>query len=112
MLAIISKSGGAAGVGIFVTKYARNSKNGQQAAWFTGLSLFFDDYANILVNGNAFRPIADKLRISRAKLAFVVDCSAAAFASIMPVSTWVSFEVGLIQEEMKLIQQRETQIGG
>jgi len=101
MLAIISKSGGAAGVAVFVTKYARNSKNGQQAAWFTGLALFFDDYANILVNGNAFRPIVDELRISRAKLAFICDCSAAAFASIAPFSTWITFEVGLIEDEIQ-----------
>merc|ERR1719491_562578 len=105
MVAVISKSGGAQGIANFVIEYAGDSKKGQIAAWCTGCFLFFDDYANILVNGNAFRPIADKLRISRAKLAFIIDCSAAAFASIAPFSTWISFEIGLIQDELANIQR-------
>ena len=105
MVAVIAKSGGAQGVAKWFIEFAGDSKKGQIAAWCTGCFLFFDDYANILVNGNAFSPIADELRITRAKLAFIIDCSAAAFASIAPFSTWISYEIGLIQDELSTIKR-------
>jgi Na+/H+ antiporter NhaC len=61
-----------------------------------GVLIFFDDYANTLIVGSTMRPITDKLRISREKLAYIVDSTAAPVVSILPISTWVGFEVGLI----------------
>jgi hypothetical protein len=68
------------------------------------LSLFLscssDDYANCLIAGETMRPLTDLLYVSREKLAFIVDATAAPIASIVPVSSWVGFEVGLIQAEI------------
>jgi len=63
-----------------------------------GVLIFFDDYANTLIVGNTMRPITDKMRISREKLAFIVDLTAAAGSSIVPISTWIAFEVGVIRD--------------
>jgi Na+/H+ antiporter NhaC len=61
-----------------------------------GILVFFDDYANSLIVGSTMQPITDRLKISREKLAYIVDSTAAPIASIMPISTWVGFEVGLL----------------
>jgi Na+/H+ antiporter NhaC len=61
-----------------------------------GLLVFFDDYANTLIVGNTMRPITDRLRISREKLAYIVDSTAAPVSSVFPITTWIGFEVGLI----------------
>jgi len=60
--------------------------------------IFFDDYANTLLVGGAMRPVTDRLRISREKLAFLIDSTAAPVAGLALVSTWVGVEVGYIQK--------------
>jgi Na+/H+ antiporter NhaC len=96
MVGIIGASGGAAGIVMHVSRWAKNARSGQIATWAMGLFIFFDDYANTLIVGNTFRPLSDKLRISREKLSFIVDATAAPIASIALISTWIGFEVGLI----------------
>ena len=66
------------------------------ASWLAGLVVFFDDYANCLVVGKSFAPIFDRCRISREKLAYIVDSTAAPIASIAVISTWIGFELDLI----------------
>ncbi len=61
-----------------------------------GMVIFFDDYANTLVVGNTMRPVTDRLRISREKLAYLVDSTAAPIACLAFVTTWIGYEVGLI----------------
>ena len=63
-----------------------------------GLLIFFDDYANTLVVGNTMRPVTDRLRISREKLAYIVDSTAAPVASLFLVSTWIGYQVSMIGE--------------
>jgi Na+/H+ antiporter NhaC len=65
-----------------------------------GTAIFFDDYANALLVGATMRPLTDRLRVSREKLAWLVDSTAAPVATVAVISTWVGFEVGLIQEAM------------
>ena len=65
-----------------------------------GTIIFFDDYANTLLVGSTMRPWTDRLKISREKLAYLVDSTAAPVATVAVISTWVGFEVGLIQEAM------------
>src|SRR5690606_29113979 len=60
-----------------------------------GLVVFFDDYANTLVVGTSARPLADRMKVSREKLAYIVDSTAAPVAGLALVSTWVGYEVGL-----------------
>jgi Na+/H+ antiporter NhaC len=65
-----------------------------------GLAVFFDDYANTLVVGNTMRPVTDAMHVSRAKLAYIVDSTAAPVATIAVVTTWIGYEVGLIGESI------------
>jgi len=96
MVGLITKSGGTRGIVDRLTPYATTSRRGQLATWALGVAIFFDDYANTLIVGSTMRPITDRLRVSREKLAYIVDSTAAPVASLMPISTWIGFEVGLI----------------
>ncbi len=98
MVGIIAKSGGLHAIASGMARWASTARNGQIATWLMGLAIFFDDYANTLLVGNTMRPFTDRLRISREKLAFVVDATAAPVASMAAVSTWVGYEIGLIQD--------------
>jgi Na+/H+ antiporter NhaC len=66
------------------------------ATFIMGLLIFFDDYASALIVGNSMRPITDRQKVSREKLAFIVDATAAPVAATVPFSTWVAMELGLI----------------
>ncbi|MEN8192513.1 MAG: Na+/H+ antiporter NhaC family protein [Bacteroidota bacterium] len=103
VVGIISKNGGTAGLAKEITKLANNARNGMIASWLMGVVIFFDDYANSLIIGNMMRPITDRLKISREKLAYIVDSTAAPVASIFIISTWIGYEVGLIDEGLKII---------
>ncbi|MBN1352800.1 Na+/H+ antiporter NhaC family protein [candidate division KSB1 bacterium] len=103
MVGIMSKSGGTAGIIEKVTQYADHPRGGQLASWFLGVLIFFDDYANTLIVGNTMRPFTDRLKISREKLSFIVDSTAAPVASLFPISTWVGFQIGLIGEAFQKI---------
>ncbi|MDX1503446.1 MAG: Na+/H+ antiporter NhaC family protein [Thermoanaerobaculia bacterium] len=96
MVGVIGASGGTRGIVERLTKLATNARRGQLATWALGVAIFFDDYANTLIVGNTMRPITDRLRISREKLAYIVDSTAAPVASVVPISTWIGFEIGLI----------------
>ncbi len=103
IVAIISKNGGMKGVVNSISKYANTPRNGQLATWFLGIAIFFDDYANTLVVGNTMRPVTDSLKISREKLAYIVDSTAAPIAAIAFVTTWIGAELGYIADGVKSI---------
>jgi Na+/H+ antiporter NhaC len=98
MVGIISRNGGMKGIVNKVIGFASTPNRGQVATGALGLAIFFDDYANTLVVGNTMRAITDRLKISREKLAYIVDSTAAPVATIALVSTWIGFQVGLIGE--------------
>lgn len=97
MVGIITRSGATNSVAAFITKRALNAKKAQYAAFWMGLLIFFDDYANSLIVGTTMRSITDRLRISREKLSYIVDATAAPVASMAVISTWIGYEMGLIQ---------------
>ncbi len=103
VVGIISKGGGTRGIANSLSKFAKSRRSGMISTWISGLIIFFDDYANTLVVGNLMRPITDKLKISREKLSFIVDATAAPVASIFIVSSWIGYEVGLIQDGLNMI---------
>lgn len=107
VIGLISKSGGTRGIANVVTKFARTRRSGLISSWFSGIIIFFDDYANTLVVGNLMRPVTDKLKISREKLSFIVDSTAAPVASIFIVSSWIGYELGLIQDGLTSIGSTE-----
>jgi len=96
MVGIISRSGGMLGVVDHVVRFATNHRRAQLGTAGLGLGIFFDDYANTLVVGNTMRPVIDRLKVSREKLAYIVDSTAAPVACIAFVTTWIGYEVGLI----------------
>jgi len=97
IVALISKNGGMKAVVKIISKRANTPRSGQMATWSLGLAIFFDDYANTLVVGNTMRPVTDKLRISREKLSYIVDSTAAPVAAIAFITTWIGAELGYIQ---------------
>jgi len=96
MVGIISKNGGTLGIVERLTGWASDSKRGQMVTGALGISIFFDDYANTLIVGNTMRPVTDRLRISREKLAYLVDSTAAPISTLAFVTTWIGYQVGLL----------------
>jgi len=99
MLGLMTQSGGAKGLASWVGTDATSRRRGQLTTWFLGLLVFFDDYANSLLVGSSMRPVTDRLRISREKLAFLVDATAAPVASLALISSWIGVEVGYIADQ-------------
>jgi len=97
-IGILSKNGGSKGIADLVVRKATNSKSTLFTTWLMGMLIFFDDYANSLIVGNTMRNITDKMKISREKLSYIVDSTAAPVSSIAIISTWVGFETGLIKD--------------
>lgn len=96
MVGIVSRNGGMQGVVNIIIRWARTARKGQVATGVLGCVIFFDDYANTLIVGNTMRQVTDRLRVSREKLAYVVDSTAAPVACLALVTTWIGYEVGLI----------------
>lgn len=97
MVNLITQNGGMQGVVNKLSRFANSSRSGQLVTWLLGVLIFFDDYANTLVVGNTMRPVTDKLKVSREKLAYIVDSTAAPVASIAMITTWIGIELSYIQ---------------
>jgi Na+/H+ antiporter NhaC len=107
MVAVISRNGGMAGVVNLLSRYARSARSSQLVTWALGVGIFFDDYANTLIVGNTMRPVTDRYRISREKLAYLVDSTAAPVAAIAFVTTWIGAELGYIKDAAATIGLEE-----
>ena len=103
MIGVLAKNGGMQGIVDKISNYASSNRSGQISTIFMGMLIFFDDYANTLLVGNTMRALTDKLRISREKLSYLVDSTAAPVTSIAIISTWVGFEIGLMQEAFESV---------
>lgn len=104
MVALISKNGGMAGVVERLSKFANNRVSTQLVTWLMGIAIFFDDYANTLIVGNTVRSVTDKFRISREKLAYIVDSTAAPVSAIALITTWIGAELGFIDSGIRYIE--------
>jgi Na+/H+ antiporter NhaC len=100
MVGVLSRSGATEGVVHWLSRHITGRRGGQISTAGMGTLIFFDDYANTLLVGSTMRPLTDRLKISREKLAWLVDSTAAPVATVAVISTWVGFEVGLIQDSM------------
>jgi Na+/H+ antiporter NhaC len=98
MVGIINRAAGMRGLVDAVTPMAKTRERGQFAAWLLGMFVFFDDYANTMLLGNTLRPLMDRLKISREKLAFLVDSTAAPVSGLALVSTWIATELAFVDE--------------
>ena len=100
MVGIVYRNGGMHGIIHYLIKKADTPKKGQLAVWLMGLLIFFDDYSNTLIVGNTSRLLCDKLKISRQKLAYLVDSTSAPVATIAIMTTWVGFQIGIISDSL------------
>jgi len=103
MVGIITRNGGMASVVRMIVSRARTAIGGQVAVWLMGLMIFFDDYSNTLVVGNTARSLTDHLKISREKLAYIVDSTAAPVACIALMTTWIGYQMGLVGDTIATI---------
>ena len=103
MVKIISANGGMRGIVNWLLRRANGPRSGQLMTFIMDLCIFFDDYSNTLMVGNTMRPVADKLKVSREKLAYIVDSTSAPVVAIAFVTTWIGAELSYIQEGIDVI---------
>jgi len=96
LIAILIRTGSTSSFTATMSGYVKSKKSALMATWGLGILMFVDDYLNSLAVGSAMRSLTDKYRISREKLAYVVDSTAAPISVIIPFSTWGVFFAGLI----------------
>lgn len=102
-IAIVRDGGGFAGLVALLQRRVRGPVGAQLASFVTGCVLLFDDYTNCLVTGTAMRPLCDAMRVSRAKLAYLVDSTAAPIAGVSLASTWVAYETSQYRAPLAMI---------
>jgi len=98
MVGITSRMGGMQGIVDRVSRLATTAKRGQLTVWLMGVIIFFDDYTNTLIVGNSSRPLTDRLQISREKLSYIVDSTAAPITSLAIITSWIGFQISLINQ--------------
>jgi Na+/H+ antiporter NhaC len=96
MIEIVIASGGFKGIINWLLKWVKGGKSAQSATALMGILCFIDDYTNAIVVGSMMQPITDRFRVSREKLAFLVDATSAPIAGLAVISTWIAYEVGLL----------------
>lgn len=98
MISVVTVAGGLHGVIRWLSRFASGPRTAQLMTAVTGLAVFIDDYANTMIVGTSMRPLTDRYKVSREKLAFLVDATSAPVAGLAVISTWVGYEVGLFQD--------------
>ena len=108
-VAVITRMGGIDGMVNSLVRFAKSSRSVQAVAYFLGLGIFFDDYANTIVVGNSCGPLFDKQKISRAKLAYIVDSTAAPVAGVAVLSTWVAYQISTFAPQLPTVGMKESE---
>ncbi len=94
LVAMMNKAGGSAAFGRWATAHIKSRVGTQLATILLGCLIFIDDYFNCLTVGSVMRPVADQQKISRAKLAYIIDATAAPICIIAPISSWAAAVAG------------------
>lgn len=108
-VAVITRMGGIDGMVHALVRFAKSSRSVQAVAYFLGLGIFFDDYANTIVVGNSCGPLFDQQKISRAKLAYIVDSTAAPVAGVAVLSTWVAYQISTFAPQLPTVGMKESE---
>ncbi|MEM7205530.1 MAG: Na+/H+ antiporter NhaC family protein [Planctomycetota bacterium] len=109
---VMARSGGLQGMVEVVRRYARGPISSQVCSFIIGVLIFFDDYSNCIITGTTMRPLTDRNRVSREKLAYLVDSTAAPIAGISIVSTWVAYEVSMFKDQLPEVTRRVADAAG
>lgn len=99
MVSLMNKAGGSAAFGRFAAKGIKTRMGAQLATILLGVTIFIDDYFNCLTVGSVMRPVTDKFKVSRAKLAYLIDATAAPVCIIAPISSWAAAVTGFVEGE-------------
>ena len=99
MVCLMNKAGGSAAFGRWASTHIKSRVGAQLATVFLGCLIFIDDYFNCLTVGSVMRPVTDKENISRAKLAYLIDATAAPVCIIAPISSWAAAVTGFVEGE-------------
>lgn len=99
MVQLMNRSGGSAAFGDWASKHIKTRAGAQLATIALGCLIFIDDYFNCLTVGSVMRPVTDKHKISRAKLAYLIDSTAAPICIIAPISSWAAAVSGFVEGE-------------
>lgn len=99
MVSLMNKAGGSAAFGQFAVKKIHSRAGAQLATILLGVLIFIDDYFNCLTVGSVMRPVTDKFKVSRAKLAYLIDATAAPVCIIAPISSWAAAVTGFVEGE-------------
>ena len=100
MVGIMARAGGVRALVEVFAKRVRGARDTQVATYLLGLAVFFDHYANAIFVGSTMRPLSDRFRVAREKLAYIVDSTAAPVAGISIFSTWIAFEVSTFSAQL------------
>ncbi|MCU4753280.1 Na+/H+ antiporter NhaC family protein [Halobacteria archaeon AArc-curdl1] len=103
-VALIWRLGGAIAVRNWAVARLESQRTTGVTTWLLGIALFFDDYANTAIVGSTMRDISDRMRISREKLSYIVDSTAAPVATIA-ISSWVAFQLSMVREAFADIEE-------
>ena len=104
MVQMMNRTGGSAAFGLWASRHIRSRVGAQLATVLLGCLIFIDDYFNCLTVGSVMRPVTDKHRISRAKLAYLIDSTAAPVCIIAPLSSWAAAVSGFIKDPIQLLR--------
>ncbi len=99
MVCMMNKAGGSAAFGRWASQKIKNREGAQLATILLGVLIFIDDYFNCLTVGSVMRPVTDKFNVSRAKLAYLIDSTAAPVCIIAPISSWAAAVTGFVEGE-------------
>ena len=99
IVAMMNKAGGSAAFGQWASEHIKTKVGAQLATILLGVLIFIDDYFNCLTVGSVMRPVTDKHNVSRAKLAYLIDATAAPVCIIAPVSSWAAAVSGFVKGE-------------
>lgn len=99
LVAMLNKAGGSAAFGEWTTKHIKTRVGAQIAVIALGVMIFVDDYFNCLTVGSVMRPVTDRHQVSRAKLAYIIDATAAPVCIIAPISSWAAAVTSSVPEE-------------
>ena len=99
MVALMNKAGGSAAFGEWAGSHIKSRVGAQLMTLLLGCIIFIDDYFNCLTVGSVMRPVADKHKVSRAKLAYIIDATAAPVCIIAPISSWAAAVAGFVEGE-------------
>ena len=99
MVCLMNKAGGSAAFGQFAASKIHSRVGAQLATILLGVLIFIDDYFNCLTVGSVMRPVTDKFQVSRAKLAYLIDATAAPVCIIAPISSWAAAVTGFVEGE-------------